>query len=101
MMIDDYAAWAARVTPARLGAAAATEDKKLAYLALALAGEAGEIADHVKRTLRDGTRDRERLASELGDLIYWWAGLCSIAGCVPSEVLERSVATIEKRIAKM
>jgi len=100
MMIDEYAAWAARVTPARLGAASSTEERQLMYLVLALAGEVGEVADHVKKVLRDGTWDRARLASELGDVIYYWAGLCAMAGCVPSELLERSVATIEARIAK-
>jgi NTP pyrophosphatase (non-canonical NTP hydrolase) len=50
MLIDDYATWAAKVTPARLGAAAATEERRLLYLVLALAGEAGELADHVKNT---------------------------------------------------
>ena len=100
MMIDEYAAWAAKVTPARLGAAASTEERQLTYLVLALAGEAGELADHVKNVLRDGTWDRDRLASELGDVIFYWAGLCAMAGCVPSELLERSVTTIEMRIAK-
>ena len=70
------------------------------HLALALAGEAGEVADDVKKVLRDGTWDRERLASELGDVIFYWAGLCAMAGCAPSELLERSVTTIETRIAK-
>ena len=100
MMIDEYAAWAAKVTPARLGAAASTEERQLTYLVLALAGEAGELADHVKNVLRDGTWDRDHLASELGDVIFYWAGLCAMAGCVPSELLERSVTTIETRIAR-
>ena len=100
MMIDEYAAWAAKVTPTRLGAAASTEERQLMYLVLALAGEVGEVADHVKKVLRDGTWDRDRIASELGDVIYYWAGLCVMAGCVPSELLERSVTTIEARIAR-
>jgi NTP pyrophosphatase (non-canonical NTP hydrolase) len=100
MMIDEYAAWTAKVTPVRLGAAASTEERQLTYLVLALAGEAGELADHVKNVFRDGTWDRDRLASELGDVIFYWAGLCTMAGCVPSELLERSVTTIEARIAR-
>ena len=39
MMIDDYAAWAAKAGPARLGAAASTEERELLYLVLALVGE--------------------------------------------------------------
>jgi NTP pyrophosphatase (non-canonical NTP hydrolase) len=58
------------------------------------------VADHVKNVLRDGAWDRDRLASELGDVIYYWARLCAKAGCVPSELLERSVTTIEARIAR-
>ena len=100
MTIDEYGAWVAKVTPARLGVAASTEERQLLYLVLALAGEAGELADHVKKVLRDGTWDRDRLASELGDVIYYWAGLCAMAGCAPSELLERSVTTISTRIAK-
>ena len=100
MMIDDYAVWAAKAGPARLGAAASTEERELMYLVLALVGEAGEMADHFKKVLRDESWDRDRIASELGDLIFYWARLCSMAGCVPSELLERSVKTIEARIAK-
>jgi NTP pyrophosphatase (non-canonical NTP hydrolase) len=100
MTIDEYAAWAAKVTPARLGAAASTEQRQIVYLVLALAGEAGELADHVKKVLRDDTWDRDRLASELGDVIYYWAVLCAMAGCVPSELLDRSITTIEARIAR-
>ena len=98
MMIDDYAAWAAKVAPARLGAAASSEDQQLLFSALALAGEAGEVADLVKKVLSTGTWDRGHLPSELGDAIYHWARLCTMAGCVPSELLERSVTTIEARI---
>ena len=100
MMIDDYGAWASKITPARLGAAAATEETQLAYLVLALTGEIGEIADHVKKGLQGGAVDRNRFASELGDAIYYWAALCTLTGHRPSELLDRSVATIESRIAK-
>jgi NTP pyrophosphatase (non-canonical NTP hydrolase) len=100
MLIDEYAAWAAKVAPARIGGAASSEERKFLYLALALAGEAGEVADEVKIVLRDGKCDRDRLASELGDLIYYWVELSAMCGCVPSELLERSVKTIEARIAR-
>jgi NTP pyrophosphatase (non-canonical NTP hydrolase) len=99
MTIDEYGAWAGRIADTRLGSAASTEEKKLAYVVLALTGEIGEVADHVKKVLQGGTWDRNRLASELGDAIYYWSVLCAMTGCVPSEVLERSVATIEARMA--
>jgi NTP pyrophosphatase (non-canonical NTP hydrolase) len=54
----------------------------LAYPALGLAGEAGEIAEHVKKVIRDdgGTISDERraaMAKELGDVLWYLAGLAS------------------------
>lgn len=100
MMIEEYAAWAAGVAAARMKPAERTEERELLHLALGLAGEAGEIADHLKNILRGETWDRDRLAGELGDVIYHWARLCALAGCSPSDVLDRSAKAIEARIAR-
>jgi NTP pyrophosphatase (non-canonical NTP hydrolase) len=44
------------------------------YTTLGLFGEIGEIAQLVKRTLRDGeTLNRERLADEIGDCLWYLA----------------------------
>ena len=46
----------------------------LAYLALGLAGEAGEFADHIKKVLRDGVElDVEAAIEELGDIAWYVA----------------------------
>jgi NTP pyrophosphatase (non-canonical NTP hydrolase) len=54
----------------------------LAYPALGLAGEAGEVAEHAKKTIRDdgGTVNAERrvaMAKELGDVLWYVAQLAS------------------------
>ncbi|MBM3602124.1 MAG: pyrophosphatase [Alphaproteobacteria bacterium] len=100
MTIEEYAAWAAAITPARVGTAANSEERLICYLALGLAGEAGEIADHLKKCLRDDAWDKDRLAHELGDLIYYWTRLCVATGLQPSDLLELSKKNIEARIAK-
>jgi NTP pyrophosphatase (non-canonical NTP hydrolase) len=100
MTIDEYAAWANAITPGRVGTAVNSEERLTCYLALGLAGEAGEIADHLKKCLRDETWDKDRLAHELGDAIYYWSRLCTLAGRNPSELLALSKTNIEARIAK-
>jgi NTP pyrophosphatase (non-canonical NTP hydrolase) len=54
----------------------------LAYPALGLAGEAGEVAEHAKKAIRDdaGTVSDERraaMAKELGDVLWYVAQLAS------------------------
>ena len=70
-------------------------------LALALIGEAGEACDNIKNLIRDGTFDEDYLAYELGDLIYYWTCLCVELGKTPSDMLTKSRANIEQRIAEL
>ena len=54
----------------------------LAYPALGLAGEAGEVAEHAKKAIRDdgGTvseQRREAMSKELGDVLWYVAQLAS------------------------
>ena len=99
MDIDDYVAWAAKT--ARISAGGTRDRELLSYLGLGLAGEAGEVADHVKKLLRDGESAwrPEHVADELGDLIYYWAAFCAAIGRSPGDVLAASRAKIEARIA--
>lgn len=98
MNIDDYVAWAQRVGSAGM-TAQTTAEHQLALLGLGLVADAGEVADLLKKYLRDGALDRDHLAHELGDVAYYWAQLCAATGIGPSEVLERSRRSIEGRLA--
>jgi NTP pyrophosphatase (non-canonical NTP hydrolase) len=57
----------------------------LAYPALGLAGEAGEVAEHAKKAIRDDGGEvsaarREAIAKELGDVLWYVAQLASELG---------------------
>src|SRR5260221_4847902 len=100
MTIDEYAAWAARLPRSRPESPVpADETLYLAYLGLGLAGEAGEVVEHVKKLLRDGAWSPDRVAEELGDVAYFWVCLCLAARRQPSEVLAASAANIDARLA--
>lgn len=50
------------------------KDKALEYLALGLVGEAGEVANKIKKVIRDGTSP-DSVIHELGDVLWYLAML--------------------------
>jgi NTP pyrophosphatase (non-canonical NTP hydrolase) len=74
----------------------------LVYPALGLCGEAGEVAEKIKKAIRDdgGTLTAERraaLASELGDVLWYVAQLSTEAGLDLAELAEANLAKLLSR----
>ncbi len=70
----------------------------LEYYALGLTGEAGEVADKVKKIWRDQNREitpeaREKLKMELGDVMWYLSQMANLLGYSLSEV---ALANVEK-----
>lgn len=69
---------------------------------LGLVGESGEIADKVKKILRDkngqwSEQDRQELVKELGDVLWYIATLSTMLGVSLDEVAGRNVEKLASR----
>ena len=88
--MDDYQEAACRTVNLDLG-----PDMRLATAALGLTGEAGEVADLVKKHLEQGhALDVVRVAAELGDVLWYVATLADAIEVDLSEVAAHNVAKL-------
>jgi NTP pyrophosphatase (non-canonical NTP hydrolase) len=73
----------------------------LAYTALGLNGESGEVAENVKKILRDDTvitdERREKLFYELGDVLWYLANTCEEAGIDLEDVARANLLKLYDR----
>ena len=53
---------------------------RITYPAMGLCAEAGEVANKVKKIVRDGTMDRQSIADEIGDVLWYIAALANDLG---------------------
>lgn len=75
---------------------------KVIYPTLGLVGEAGEIANKVKKILRDNDGEmqedvRQNLISELGDVLWYVAALATDLRAELSEVANKNIEKLNSR----
>lgn len=71
----------------------------LAYCALGLAGEAGEVSGKISKVVRDGA-DPYTVRDELGDCFWFLAQLASELGVPLSEILRDNLEKLQSRQAR-
>jgi len=70
---------------------------KVLYPTLGLCGETGEVAEKVKKQVRDGVFNRHEVAKELGDVLWYLANLASDIGYNLDEIADINIAKLSSR----
>lgn len=78
------------------------DNYKILYPALGLAGEAGEVANKVKKIVRDGPENmpkdwRDQLASEIGDVLWYCAALATDLNLSLATIASQNEAKLRRR----
>ena len=81
------------------------ENRKIIYPTLGLTGEAGEVADKVKKVIRDGHEEftdekRLEIVKEIGDVLWYCATLSRDLGYDLDEVARMNVEKLRSRMER-
>lgn len=73
-----------------------------AYPALGLCGEAGEVAEKIKRVVRDGRREvseseKKEISKEIGDVLWYLANLASELDLNFGDIARDNIAKLKSR----
>lgn len=95
MLTNEYQDWS--LSTAIYPGAGTGNTEELTYLALGLNGEAGEVADKIKKYLRDGKLDIGGIIYELGDVCWYIARLSDALGYSFEDLLIINKNKLESR----
>lgn len=71
--------------------------ERLAENTLGLVGEAGEVAEKVKKFFRDNTLDNDAVQKELGDVIFYWFALHGALDLDPDLTISMNMEKLNSR----
>jgi NTP pyrophosphatase (non-canonical NTP hydrolase) len=70
---------------------------RLAENTLGLVGEAGEVAEKIKKHFRDATLDVSSVQKELGDVIFYWVALNNALGLNAMDTILKNMEKLSAR----
>ena len=78
------------------------DNQRIVYPALGMAGEAGEVANKVKKIIRDGPNAlpkewRKELSKEIGDVLWYCAALASDLNIDLQEIVSENIQKLLDR----
>ena len=98
MNANDYQQLAARTLIDKPGFDISNTDIMIIWNAIGLAGEAGEIAELVKKgVFHQHGLDHDKLFKELGDVLWYAAALCTKLGFDMEDVMQGNIAKLMRR----
>lgn len=93
MNFNEYQNLAQRTSNKRL-----TQEKHIINGALGLCGEAGEVADILKKVFMQGhDANASALAEEIGDVLWYCAELAAWLGFSLDDIAEQNIAKLKRR----
>ncbi len=98
MNSTDYQKQAARTLTDTPGFDLTNKDIMTVWNALGLAGEAGEVAEYVKKGIfHQHGIDKKTLKKELGDVLWYIAALCTTQNLDISAIMEENIEKLKLR----
>ncbi len=77
-----------------------TGQDRLVENTLGLVGESGEVAEKVKKIIRDGTIDVDLISKELGDVLFYVTALGNYFGVDFETIMRQNISKLEDRKAR-
>lgn len=71
--------------------------KNIGYMLYGMAGEVGELHSIYAKNIRDGKIDADNVKKEIGDVLWFVAGVCSLLGLKLSDIAQLNIDKLESR----
>jgi len=98
--IDSFGDWAASMWFSKDPEDKEMGERDLAIMGLGISGEAGEVAEKIKKDIRDHFIDKEAILKELGDVIFYAITIARYYGYKPSQILRANYEKLTSRRAR-